>query len=173
MKKSCTPLPFISGPCGRRLSTERKGYPLNPKALINILGLAALLFLVTQGPTLAEETKRCLLCGMDVSKYPHTRYVVKTTTGEEHVTCGAQCGLSLHLRLKEKYKSATATDLLSNRPVEAQKAFYVYKSTVITDMAPGFIVFAVRKNAESFARGFGGQVVTYDEALVIWKKQMQ
>lgn len=121
----------------------------------------------------AVEVKRCIICGMDTAKYPHTRYVVKTTEGEEYVTCGAQCGLTLHLRLKKKFKSATASDLLSNRPLDARKAFYVYKSTVITDMAPGFIVFVVRKNAEHFAKGFGGQVVTYDEALDIWKKQIE
>lgn len=119
------------------------------------------------------EVKRCIVCGMDLSKYPHTRYVVKTTEGEEFVTCGAQCGLTLHLRLKEKFKSALATDLLSNRSIDAQKAFYVYKSTVITDMAPGFISFATRANAEKFQKGFGGQVVTYPEALEIWKKQMK
>jgi nitrous oxide reductase accessory protein NosL len=129
--------------------------------------------LVVSGLVQAGEVKRCIVCGMDVSKYPHTRYVITTTQGEEFITCGAQCGLTLHLRFKDKFKSATASDLLSNRPVDARKAFYVYKSSVITDMAPGFIVFAVRKNAENFARGFGGQVVTYDEALAIWKKQVQ
>jgi len=119
------------------------------------------------------EVKRCILCGMDVSKYPHTRYVVKTTDGEEFIACGVQCGLTLHLRLKEKFKSATATDLLSNRPFDAQKGFYVYKSTVITDMAPGFISFVTRVNAEKFQKGFGGKVVTYQEALEIWKEQMK
>jgi hypothetical protein len=140
------------------------------------ISLALFLFsalLVMAGLVQAGEVKRCIVCGMDVSKYPHTRYVVTTTQGEEFVTCGAQCGLTLHLRFKDKFKSATASDLLSNRPVDARKAFYVYKSSVITDMAPGFIVFAVRKNAENFAKGFGGQVVTYDEALAIWKKQVQ
>lgn len=129
--------------------------------------------IVMAGIIRAGEVKRCIVCGMDVSKYPHTRYVVTTTEGEGFITCGAQCGLTLHLRFKDKFKSALASDLLSNRPVDARKAFYVYKSSVITDMAPGFIVFAVRKNAENFARGFGGQVVTYDEALAIWKKQVQ
>ena len=139
-----------------------------------VLGIFLIsLFMIMAGLLLAGEVKRCIICGMDVSKYPHTRYVVTTTEGEEFITCGAQCGLTLHLRFKDKFKSATASDLLSNRPLEARKAFYVYKSSVITDMAPGFIVFAVRKNAESFARGFGGQVVTYDEALAIWKKQVQ
>jgi hypothetical protein len=110
---------------------------------------------------------------MDVSKYPHTKYVVTTTEGRESIVCGVQCGLTLHLRLKEKFKSATALDLLSNRPFDAQKGFYVYKSTVITDMAPGFITFATRANAERFQKGFGGRVVTYQEALELWKEQMK
>jgi len=121
----------------------------------------------------AGEVKRCIVCGMDVSKYPHTKYVVMTTDGEEFVTCGVQCGLTLHLRLKKKFKSAMATDLLSNRSFDAQKGFYVYKSTVITDMAPGFISFITRANAEKFQKGFGGKVVTYQEALEIWKEQMK
>ena len=119
------------------------------------------------------EIKRCQVCGMDISKYPHTRYVVTTTGGEEFSTCGVQCGLTLHLRLKEKFKSATATDLLSNRSFDAQNGFYVYKSTVITDMAPGFIAFSTNEKAEKFAKGFGGKVVTYQEALEIWKGQMK
>ena len=119
------------------------------------------------------EVKRCIVCGMDVSKYPHTKYVVMTTEGEELFTCGVQCGLTLYLRLKEKFKSATGTDLLSNRPFDAQKGFYVFKSSAITDMAPGFISFATRTNAEKFQKGFGGKVVTYKEALEIWKGQMK
>jgi hypothetical protein len=121
----------------------------------------------------AGEIKRCQVCGMDGSKYPHTKYVVTMTGGEEFVTCGVQCGLTLHLRSKEKFKSATATDLLSNRSFDVQKGFYVYKSTVITDMAPGFISFIIRANAEKFQKGFGGKVVTYQEALEIWKGQMK
>jgi len=110
---------------------------------------------------------------MDVTKYSHTRYVVTTTGGEEFATCGVQCGLTLHFRLKEKFKSAMATDLLSNRSFDAQKGYYVYKSTVITDMAPGFISFITRANAEKFQKGFGGRVVSYQEALEIWKEQMK
>ncbi|MEW6375002.1 MAG: nitrous oxide reductase accessory protein NosL [Thermodesulfobacteriota bacterium] len=143
------------------------------KNLINKLILWVLLIFIISTLSWAGEIKRCILCGMDVSKYPHTRYVVTTMEGEEFVTCGVQCGLTLHLRLKEKFKSATATDLLSNRSFDAQKGFYVYKSTVITDMAPGFISFVTRANAEKFQKGFGGKVVTYQEALEIWKGQMK
>ena len=138
-------------------------------------GLAlCFMLIVLMSPILwSGEIKRCQVCGMDVSKYPHTKYVVTTTEGKEFITCGVQCGLTLHLRLKEKFKSATAADLLSNRSFDAQKGFYVYKSTVITDMAPGFISFLTRVNAEKFQKGFGGKVVTYQEALEIWKDQMK
>ena len=132
------------------------------------------MLIVLMSPILwSGEIRRCIVCGMDISKYPHTKYVVTTKEGEEFSTCGVQCGLTLHLRLKEKFKSATATDLLSNRSVDAQKAFFIYKSTVITDMAPGFIAFATKTNAEKFQKGFGGQVVSYQEALEIWKGQMK
>jgi hypothetical protein len=143
------------------------------KKRIYRLALFALFLLIISTMSWGDEIKRCIVCGMDVSKYLHTRYVVKTTDGEEFVTCGIQCGLTLHLRLKEKFKSATAADLLSNRSFDAQKGFYVYKSTVITDMAPGFIAFVTRANAEKFQKGFGGKVVTYQEALEIWKEQMK
>ena len=119
-----------------------------------------------------NDPQRCLVCGMDVAKYPHSRYVVTTTDGQTHVTCGVQCGLTLHLRFKEKWRSAMATDLLSNRPFDAEAGFYVYKSSVITDMSPGFIAFKRREDAEKFARGFGGDVVTYQEALAIWGQRM-
>jgi hypothetical protein len=147
---------------------ERKG-----EAMRKISVICVLFILFMSAPSWSGEGKPCMICGMDTSKYPHTRYVVTTTEGEEFMTCGVQCGLTLHLRLKEKFKSAMALDLLSNRAFNAQIGFYVYKSTVITDMAPGFISFATRSNAEKFAKGFGGQVVSYEEALKIWKKQMQ
>ena len=121
----------------------------------------------------AGGVERCIVCGMDVSKYPHTRYVVETTDGKKYTTCGVQCGLTLHLRFKDNWKSAKAADLLSNRPFDVKKGLYVYKSSVITDMGPGFIAFKRKTDAEKFANGFGGQVFTYEEAMEIWKERMK
>ncbi|MCP4745101.1 MAG: hypothetical protein GY874_03015 [Desulfobacteraceae bacterium] len=119
------------------------------------------------GPT------RCLICGMDIYKYPHTRYEVTTIKKKVHVTCGVQCGLSLHLRLDKNWRGAIARDLLTNRPFDAAKGFYVFKSSVICDMAPGFIAFKSEKHASQFAKGFGGEVVTYNQALIKWRKLMR
>ena len=135
-------------------------------------GFLGLVFLVCAAPVWSGEGQRCIICGMDVTQYPHSRYVVKTTDGKTYETCGVQCGLTLHLRFKDQWASGTATDLLSNRSFDAEKGFYVYESSVITDMSPGFIAFKRRTDAEKFATGFGGQVVTYKEALAIWSKRM-
>ena len=134
--------------------------------------IISLLFL-TGSYAFADPGQVCAICGMDVSKYTHIKYVVMTTDSKTYTTCGVQCGLTLQIRLGDKFKSAMATDLITHREVEAQKAFYVYKSSVITDMAPGFIAFSTKEKAENFAKGFGGQVVTHEEALALWRKQMK
>jgi hypothetical protein len=137
-----------------------------------LLGLIlSLVFLI--GSQVWADPEGCSVCGMDVSKYTHVKYVVTATDGKTYTTCGVQCGLTIQIRLGDQFKSALATDLITHREVEASKAFYVYKGTVITDMAPGFIAFATKMNAEKFQKGFGGKVVTYQEALEIWKDQMK
>jgi hypothetical protein len=159
------------GICGIILLIER--CPMIKRHDRYIIVLIFLLCWIYPFSVWAGGVERCIVCGMDVSQYPHSRYLVQTTDGKTYPTCGVQCGLTLHIRFKDKWKSATATDLLSNRAFDAQKGFYVYKSSVITDMAPGFIAFKRKVNAEKFAKGFGGRVVTYDEALEIWKKIMK
>lgn len=140
--------------------------------LSQLLWITFFAIMVAAGPASAAGPERCIVCGMHVAKYPHTRYTVHTTDGKQYVTCGVQCGLTLHVRLKDAWKFATATDLLSNRAFDATTGFYVFKSSVIADMAPGFIAFRSKEHAEKFAKGFGGRVLTYGEALELWKKQM-
>ncbi len=135
-------------------------------------GLILSLSFLIGSPAFADP-QGCSVCGMDVSRYVHVRYVVATIDGKTHTTCGVQCGLTFQIRSGDKFKSAVATDLITHKEVEAKKAFYVYKSSVITDMGPGFIAFAIKTNAEKFQKGFGGEVLTYQEALEKWKGQMK
>jgi hypothetical protein len=137
-------------------------------SLICILAVSLILIGISHG---GGQIERCIICGMDVSKYTHVKYVVTTTEGKKYTTCGVQCGLMLHLQLGNKFKSATATGLITHRTINAKKAWYVYKSSVISDMAPGYIAFTTKSNAQKFANGFGGKVVTYDEAMEIKKRE--
>ncbi len=113
----------------------------------------------------AEERNDCILCGMYLPNYTHVKYTVTDTAGKKYVTCGVQCGLILQLNLKKKFQSATMTDLLSHKSIPAEKGWYVYKSSVITDMAPGLIGFRDKSRAEQFIKGFGGELINYQQAL--------
>jgi nitrous oxide reductase accessory protein NosL len=146
----------MGGPMGRNLLLA------SMLSLVLLIGSAGL-----------ADPQGCSICGMDLSKYTHVKYVVTLTDGKTQTTCGVQCGLTLQIRLGNKFKSAVATDLITHKEVEAKKAFYVYKSSVITDMGPGFIAFAIKTNAEKFQKGFGGEVLTYQEALEKWKGRMK
>ncbi|MBW1751425.1 MAG: nitrous oxide reductase accessory protein NosL [Deltaproteobacteria bacterium] len=124
-----------------------------------------LLLLLSPAGLVAQEHPQCSLCGMDLNKYTHVRYTVTTTSGQQITTCGVQCGLLLQLNLGADFKSAVATDLLYHRTIPAEKAWYVYRSKIITDMAPGFIAFASRDHADRFAKSFGGKVLTLQQAI--------
>jgi len=132
-----------------------------------LIPVFAVLF-ITAPVRAADEGLRCVQCGMDLSKYPHSLYTIHWKDGTVTKTCGVQCGLTQHLMNPDAFKSSSATDLITNREFPAADGFYVFKSSVTTDMGPGFIAFKDRTNAEKFREGFGGEVVTYQEALEIW-----
>ena len=111
------------------------------------------------------EREGCLLCGMHLSDYSHVKYTIIDTEGKTYVTCGVQCGLLLTLNLKTKFKSATMTDLFSHKTIASDKGWYIFKSSVITDMAPGLIGFADKFQAENFIKGYGGELISYEQAL--------
>ena len=76
--------------------TNRKSYALLFMPVVTFLVLSV-------SSAWAGGVERCIICGMDVSKYPHTRYVVETIDGKKYTTCGVQCGLTLHLRFKQRW----------------------------------------------------------------------
>ncbi len=132
-----------------------------------LFSLVAVLF--APSASMAQQRQQCSLCGMDLNKYTHVRYTITTTDDQQVTTCGVQCGLLLQLNMGKSFKSAVATALLSHKTIAADKAWYLYHSKIITDMSPGFIAFASRDNAERFQKGFGGTVMTLQEALAIIK----
>lgn len=127
--------------------------------------LFVFLILLIPGQLWAQVRGQCVMCGMDLNQYTHVRYQVKDKQGKTYTTCGVQCGLLLQLNLKDNFSSATATDLFSHRTINATKAWYVYHSSIITDMGPGFIAFGDKKIAEKFIRGFGGELLDFHAAL--------
>jgi nitrous oxide reductase accessory protein NosL len=141
-----------------------------PKVFLYAL-LVLLFTYVTTGLSQATDPGRCGQCGMELSGYPHTLYEITWTNGTVTKTCGVQCGLIHQLKHADKYRSSVARDLLSNRSFDAGAGYYVFGATVVTDMGPGFITFDKKINAEKFQKGFGGKVMSFHEALTVWKNR--
>jgi len=139
----------------------------------NFAAVVAVVLLLAVTPALGmqPDPTKCALCGMEMAKYPHTRYTITKADGKTMVTCGVQCGLTAHIRLGDAWKSATATDLFTNKQIDAKDATLVHGSRIITDMSPGFIAFKAREHGEKFAEAFGGKVMNYAEALELWRQR--
>jgi nitrous oxide reductase accessory protein NosL len=72
---------------------------------------------------------------------------------------------------RPKYVSSVAKDYFSGSTFDAQTGYYVFSSRIIADMAPGFIAFKQRADAEKFQKESGGQIMSYSEALSIWAER--
>jgi copper chaperone NosL len=134
------------------------------KRMMNHILLAMLLISV-------QVIGRCGQCGMNLSRFNRTQYEIRWTDGTVTKTCGVQCGLTQQILHSEKFKSSVAKDYFTGNAFDAKTGFYVFGSKAVTDMAPGFIAFRLRSDAEKFQKESGGQVLSFDEALSLWAER--
>jgi hypothetical protein len=119
----------------------------------------------------AQAMERCGQCGMDVSTFLKTQYEIQWIDGTVIKTCGVQCGLMQQILHIDKFKSSVAKDYFTGKTFDAKTGFYVFGSKVVADMAPGFIAFQQRADAEKFQKESGGQVLSFDAALFRWTER--
>ena len=119
----------------------------------------------------AQATERCGHCGMELSKYRRTQYEIRWSDGTVTKTCGIQCGLTQQILHHQKFKFSLAKDYLSGDSFDARTGYYVFGSNIVPDMAPGFIAFRLRADAENFQKESGGRVLSFNEALSLWAER--
>jgi hypothetical protein len=119
----------------------------------------------------AKPVERCGQCGMDLSGFRRTVYEIRWTDGTATKTCGVQCGLTQQVLHRDRFKSSVAKDFFTGKPFNAQIGHYVSGSRMVADMAPGFIAFLQRSDAEKFRKESGGQVLSFEDALSAWASQ--
>lgn len=112
--------------------------------------------------------ERCGQCGMDLARFQRTQYAILWADGTATQTCGVQCGLTQQILHRDKFKSSAAKDYFTGDPFDAQTGYFVFESKTIADMAPGFIAFRHRADAEKFQKESGGRVLSFYEALSAW-----
>jgi copper chaperone NosL len=119
----------------------------------------------------AQVLDRCGQCGMDLSKFHRTQYEIRWTDGSVTKTCGIQCGLTQQILHRDKFKSSMAKDYYTGSLFDARTGYYVFGSRVVPDMAPGFIAFQKRADAEKFQKESGGRIMSFDESLSAWAER--
>jgi hypothetical protein len=111
------------------------------------------------GPALAKDPP-CPVCGSEVGG---AKFTVTQTSGKETVYSCPRCAL-LDADVQGA-KSLKATDFLTRKPVDGRKAFYLVGTSFGDCCPPFWLSFAEREDAEKFGKGFGGRVLTFEEAL--------
>ncbi len=110
----------------------------------------------------------CVLCGKEIDNRLAFTYILKG--GKKVHTCCPHCGLLAFPTLeKERIEMIFSRDFIYCNPINALSAFYVVGGDVSPCCLPPAFVFADKGIAERFAKGFGGEILSFEEAV----KRMQ
>jgi hypothetical protein len=112
-------------------------------------------------PTNETFSNSCALCGNPVSA--RTILIIHGSGGEPSYACCPHCGLILLARQEGSVMALTA-DFLYGQMASVQEAIYLVESTVDTCCMPSILSFVRQKDAQRFQRGFGGQMMDFDQA---------
>lgn len=113
-----------------------------------------------------EAPDSCLRCGMDRTKFAHSRMVVAYTDGSSTGTCSINCVVTDIKETGKEAKSYQVADYNTKKLTDARAATWVIggeKKGVMTTVAKW--AFAGKKDAESFVKANGGELATFEEAL--------
>jgi DeoR/GlpR family transcriptional regulator of sugar metabolism len=104
---------------------------------------------------------RCPICFKPITRaHP---YKIILENGDIVETCCEHCGFLMHERLRNEKVNAITYDFITENPITAFNAYYVFGSSAIPCCSPSVIPFANREDAEKFSKGFGGEVLDFKE----------
>lgn len=120
-----------------------------------------------------EAPDACDHCGMDRTKFGHSRMIVSYTDGGSAGTCSINCVVTDMAKNKAKtVKSFQVADYNTRKLTDAKTAIWVIggsKKGVMTPVAKW--AFADSKAAEAFIKQNGGSLAGFDEALNAAEKE--
>jgi len=114
-----------------------------------------------------KQAPSCTYCGMDRTKFAHTRMLVTYDDGTKVGTCSLHClAIDLAINIDKTPNLIEVGDYISKNLIDAEKAFWVIggsKPGIMTQQ--GKWAFANKVYAEKFIREHGGTLATFDEAM--------
>ena len=112
-----------------------------------------------------ELPESCKHCGMDRTKFAHSRMVVTYSDGSSG-TCSINCVVTDIKVAKKEVKSFQVADYNSKKLINAKTATWVIggsKKGVMTKTAKW--AFAEKADADAFIKANGGRLASFDEVL--------
>lgn len=106
--------------------------------------------------------KSCPICSKPITRSHPYKIIVENTKVIE--ACCEHCGFMLHQKYENQNVSALTFDFITEKPANAIDAYYVVGSSAIPCCSPSVIPFINREDAQKFAKGFGGKVLTFTDA---------
>ena len=106
----------------------------------------------------------CVVCHRSINQRLSFRLIL--TKNRVETTCCTHCGLIRHQMLGDKVIETLCCDFFTNTTISAASAWFVMDTTVdLSCCQPQVLPFNQKEHAEGFVRGFGGNVVTFIEAM--------
>ena len=144
------------------------------KLWIIVTLLLSLTAICCAAETKVEAPDACVHCGMDRTKFGHSRMIVTYEDGSSAGTCSINCVVTDMAKAKGKtVKSFQVADYNTRKLIDAKAAAWVIggsKKGVMTPVAKW--AFADKKDAEAFIKADGGKPATFDEALKATEKEL-
>ncbi len=110
----------------------------------------------------AQSADSCGMCGKPLVAGSVVFEITYADGKKEAFGCPG-CGLSM--MKDKKVKSASTTDFLSREIIDAKSAYYLKGTEVGTCCEPHWLSFKTKSDAEKFSKGFGGRVLSYEQAI--------
>lgn len=114
-----------------------------------------------------EAPADCKYCGMDRTKFNHSRMLVEYDDGSSTGSCSIHClAVDLANNIDKAPKSIKVGDYNSKQLIDAEKAFWVIggdKSGVMTARAKW--AFEKKADAEAFIAASKGTLATFEEVI--------
>ena len=116
------------------------------------------------------DDDRCVACYGLLNL--RTQVVLHMTDGSQRRACCPHCGLMAVSRGSEAVSGVLVTDFLYGRIVNGRTATYLAEPTVSVCCTPTVLAFEDLLDAQRFQAGFGGQLLSLDEALAFLRAEM-
>jgi DeoR family transcriptional regulator, copper-sensing transcriptional repressor len=111
------------------------------------------------------STNDCVVCYRSIQDRFSYRLIL--TNNRVESTCCTHCGMIRHKLLENEVIEALTSDFFTHTTISAKNAWFVMDSTVDFNCCqPHAIPFNHKNHAEGFVRGFGGEVLSFTEAMI-------